>query len=156
MKTIVLGGMLALLSMREAHAQVDLRATPESPRAGQSWALHANGGGCHRFRNLDPSARALSVEGRVIEVTVPYTYASPCVLPPVPVTWNLPGVAAGTYSVELYGESDDFPRALIEAIGVVVQPGVVASTPSVVPTTSWWAMALLSLGILAFRGRARA
>lgn len=141
----------------QAQAQVDLRTSPESPRASQPFSLHANGAGCHRFQNLDPSARVLSVQGSVIEVTVPYTYANPCVLPLVPVSWNLPGVSAGSYTIELYGEADDFPRALVEAIQVEVQPGVIASTPSVVPTNSWWALGLLSLGILmAFRARHRA
>lgn len=156
MKKLLAVTFLVLLGMDPVHAQVDLRATPESPRAGQSWSLHANGGGCHRFQNLDPSARVLSVQGSVIEVTVPYRYANPCVLPLVPVTWNVPGVPAGSYTIELYGEADDFPRALVEAIEVVVQPGVVAPTPAVVPANSWWTLGLLLLGILAFRGRGRA
>lgn len=147
MKKFLLGGVVALLWMGQAHAQVDLRVTPESPRAGRSLTLHANGGGCHRFQDLNPASRVVQVQGTVIEVTVPYVYANPCVLPLVPVTWTLPGVPAGTYTVELYGEDDDFPRALIEAIEIVVQPGAVAAAPSVIPSTSWWALAALMVGI---------
>lgn len=147
MRRFFLGAVLTLLWMGEAHAQVDLRVTPNTPRPSQPWSLHANGGGCDRFRDLNPSARVVTVQGSVIEVTVPYAYASPCVLPLVPVTWTLPGVPAGIYTVELYGEDDDFPRALIEAIGVVVQPGAVAAATSVIPSTSRWALVALMLGI---------
>lgn len=149
MKKFAVWCVISLLWAGQAQAQVDLRVTPESPVAFQSFSLHASGGGCDRFMDLDPSAREVAVQGGVIRVVVPYYYGNPCVLPLVPVTWTMPSVPPGNYRVELYGEYEyfDFPRTLVEAIDVVVQPGAAAPLPAVIPSTSWWALAALMMGI---------
>lgn len=154
MKRILLWCAALFLMSAQAQAQeLELHTTPDSPVAAQPFSLHAMGGGCHAFLNLDPQDREISVAGNVISVTVPYEHTGVCVIPPLQHQWTIPGVPAGAYTLELHGEDDDFPRQLLDTIDIVVVPGSTASLPTVVPATSWWAMLLLLSTIVAIAAR---
>lgn len=144
-RDIVLMLLLAIASgmqiCRAGTFDIELRITPEVPRAFQPITVHALQDPCYRFGlNLT----AYEVDGNVIRVVVPYSGNLFC--PPIPVVpfqWTIPGVPAGSYRLELMADSPGVPAYyLLDAINVQVALGAVPQ-PQVVPTSSWFGLGAL-------------
>jgi hypothetical protein len=154
-RSSLMGGLVLLLGctigMQDAWSgefDIELRITPEVPRAYQPITVHALQHPCYRF-GLNLTAVEV-LEGNVIRVVVPYEGNLFC--PPIPVIpfqWTVPGVPVGSYRLELLADSPGVPDYyLLDAINIQVALGAVPE-PRVVPSVSWGGLGALVM-MLAF------
>lgn len=143
-----------------------LRAVPASPTAGQPFVVQADSLECARLFTADPIGSGqvysqVTTSPGVVVAQVGYEIGliPPCNYPQNTVSLAVPGLAAGTYRIELRGRHLFAPAGstdLLQQITVVVGPGEPATIPAMGLGALLLLIAAVSVGVLFARGESAA